>query len=819
MSSTGASPKRYADILLPLALPKAYTYAVPIEWQDLVKPGCRAEVVFGKNKRYAGLILSLSAVKPDYATKPLAALLDEEPVVTELQLALWKWMACYYLCTEGEVMAAALPSFFKLSSETLIVEHPEAVPDSQLLDDQEYLLAEALHIRKQLRLSEIQQILDQRTVYPVVRRLLEKGGCLIHEQLQERYKPRKEYFVSLRVTYQDEQALSELMNQWKGAPRQLDLLMSFWQLSRGRDEVPRTELLQASGATTVQLNALVDKQILAVEHRRVDRLPRMAPHIRIDFRLSDLQREALQAIHASFAERPVCLLHGVTGSGKTEIYIELMRPYVEAGRQVLFLLPEIALTAQIIRRLQHHLGGHVAVYHSKFSDAERVEIWNRVRRKEVTVVLGPRSALLLPFADLGLIIVDEEHDTSYKQQDPAPRYHARDTALYYASRCGAQVLLGSATPSLESYQHASTGKYGLVTLPERYGGMALPEIEVVRPLDESGRKRLMISDTLQADMIRVLQEGRQVILFQNRRGYDPYRMCGACGHIPQCLQCDVSLTLHKSSGRLHCHYCGSVYPNPLQCEACGSVAWTERNFGTEKIEEQLAERCAGYRVARMDVDSVRGKNAHDTLIREFEARQLEVLVGTQMVVKGLDFGHVSLVGILDADGLLGFSDFRVNERAFQLMEQVSGRAGRKDIPGKVVIQTLRPGHPVIEWVRRHDYAAFFEHEREARRQFRYPPFCRLVKLTFRHRDREKAEAAAHRIAEALRAESGHEVIGPAVPVIPRLRNLYQMELLLKVDIQPRMGERSKNLVRHHIFTLQADKILRSVVVITDVDPL
>ena len=520
-----------------------------------------------------------------------------------------------------------------------------------------------------------------------------------------------------------------------------------------------------------------------------------------------------------FADKNVCLLHGVTSSGKTQLYIKLIEQVFNAGKQVLYLLPEIALTAQIIRRLQKNFGGNIAIYHSKFNNRERIELWNKIRTGEIKIVLGARSSLFLPFKDLGLVIVDEEHDSSYKQQDPAPRYNARDAAIYYGSLFGAKILLGSATPSLESYYNASQNKYGLVKLDERFGGIKLPEIEIINTSQVVQKGKVMISPQLKDAIQKAVEADRQVILFQNRRGYNPYLICGTCGHLPQCEHCDVSLTLHKYSNKLHCHYCGSTYPKLVTCPACGTNNWLEKNFGTEKIEEQLENDFASFKIARMDVDSVRGKTAHDSLIQLFEQHRLDILVGTQMVVKGLDFEKVSLVGVLDADGLLSFADFRANERAFQLMEQVSGRAGRKHEQGKVLIQAVNVKHPVLMLVQQHDYEKFYDFEIEKRKEFFYPPFSRMVVITLKHKDKEVVEAAANKLALFISQDLKEFITGPAAPVVGRLRNQYLMEIMIKLPKESGMSGVYRKVIRNHINLMSAEKSFKSVTVITDVDPM
>lgn len=808
----------WAEVILPLALPTVYTYSIPEHLLQMAKPGSRAEVVFGKNKKYAGIIRSVIDKKPDYKTKPLINILDEYPILFEEQLKLWHWMSQYYMCSEGEVMAAALPTNFKLSSETILIFNEEAGEDFSHLSDEEFLVAEALLLKKQLQLTEVQQVLDVTHVYPVIKRLIDKNICFAWEKLNERYKAKKENYVILNPQLNNDESLSTLLNDWKGAPKQMELLLAFLHIYKTEGEVTQTALLKKSGATAAQLKGLSDKNILVVEKRNVDRIRSLPKDINIDFELSAAQQQCLDELHRGLEEKNVCLLHGVTGSGKTQLYIKLIEEHFSKGEQVLYLLPEIALTTQIVRRLQKHFGGNIAIYHSKFNDQERIEIWNKIRTGELKIILGARSALFLPFKELGFIIVDEEHDASYKQQDPAPRYNARDAAIYYASLFNAKVLLGSATPSLESYFNAMQQKYALVNLDERFGAIKLPEIEIVNTRQVAQKGKVMISPQLNEAIQKAMDADKQVILFQNRRGYNPYLICGTCGYIPQCTHCDVSLTLHKHSNKLHCHYCGSTYPKLVTCPACGSNAWLEKNFGTEKIEEQLEEEFSKYRIARMDVDSVRGKTAHDSLIQLFEQHRLDILVGTQMVVKGLDFDNVSLVGILDADGLLSFADFRVNERAFQLMEQVSGRAGRKNEQGKVIIQAVNVKHPVILMVQEHNYQKFYDYEIGNRKEFFYPPYSRIVMLTLKHKDKDIIDAASDKLASLLRQDLKEYVVGPATPVIGRVRNQYLSELMIKLPKEPGMSLTYKKVIRNHINLLLAEKQFRAVTIIADVDP-
>jgi len=820
----------YADIVVPLALPRTYTWSVPPPMEEELKPGMRVEVNLGKNKKYAGIVKRIHKEKPDWGDpKEILNILDGVPVLYEQQLQLWEWIASYYMCSEGEVMAAALPAHFKLSSETVLVYNEEYGDEFTSLDNDEFIVGEALLIKKELKLNEVQQLLDSSHVYPVINRLIQKRVCIVWEALKEAYTAKKETYVVLNPQYDNEEELAQLLNddrRLQRAEKQMELLLSYLHLIRTTGEVTKPELLKKSNATDAQLKGLVDKKILWLEKRVVDRLPILAKDIKVDFELTPAQQKAYEEVKDSFEQKPVCLLHGVTSSGKTQIYIKLIEEMVRKGKQVLYMLPEIALTSQIIRRLQKHFGGYIGIYHSKFSQNERVEIWNKIKSGEMKVVLGARSAIFLPYSDLGMVICDEEHDTSYKQQDPAPRYNGRDSAVYLASlfhhgpeKNGARVLLGSATPSFETYHNAVRGKYGLVELMQRFGDVQLPPIHLIdtKTIMQKDRAKIMLSPQLVKAMQEVLDRQQQIILFQNRRGYTPYQVCRVCGWIPQCKYCDVSLTFHKLSNKLVCHYCGTNYPPLNTCAACGSHEFVQRNFGTEKIEEILQETFPKYRVARMDIDTVRGKNAHDVMIQQFEQRRIDILVGTQMVVKGLDFENVDLVGVLDADGLLHFADFRVNERAFQLMEQVSGRAGRKQSTSNVLIQTSQPGHPVLAYVKQHNYKKLFEDELVKRKHFFYPPFSRIIQLTFRHKIKGILDAAAHQFTNALKARYDDFLVGPAEPIVGRVRNQFLMELLIKLPKDNQTILNCKRDIMEQVAVLHQDSRFKSVIVVPDVD--
>lgn len=819
--SSPSGDESFAEIIIPLFLPQNYTWTVPEQLQNKIQPGIRVEVSL-RNKKYTGIVKRIFKEKPAaFDPKPILNILDNEPLIHEQQLKLWEWIADYYMCTEGDVMQAAIPANLKLSSETILIWNEERGEDFTDLNDDEFIVAEALSIKKELRLNEVQQLLDASHVYPVIKRLIEKKVCYVWEELKEKYKEKTETYIELHPDYRHEEKLAELLNKPSKAPKQMELLLGFLHLQRTEGEVTQSELLKKSNATSAQLKGLIDKKILIADKRSTNRIFSSPKTVVIDFQLSEAQQQAADDILNVFNEKQVCLLHGVTSSGKTQIYIKLIEYFIKQGKQVLYMLPEIALTAQIIRRLQKHFGGYIAIYHSKFNANERVEIWNKVKTGETKVVLGARSSLFLPFKDLGLVIADEEHEASYKQQEPAPRYHARDAAIYYASLFNAKVLLGSATPSIESYYNCMLGKYGLVKLTERFGNLEMPNIEIVdtKKVIMKSKDKIMVTPSLKEAISKAVIENQQVILFQNRRGYSPYLICGVCGWIPQCQNCDVSLTLHKAKNKLVCHYCGTNYPVMYTCAACGSHHFIQKNFGTEKIEEMIAEEFPSAKIARMDYDSVKGKHDHDALIKLFEQRRIDILVGTQMVVKGLDFEHVNLVGILDADALLNFADFRVNERAFQLMEQVSGRAGRKHLRGEVLIQVSNTHHPVLQFVREHDYQKLYDFEISNRKQFFYPPFSRIIQITFKHKESHIAEEAASLMVQGLQLQFKQNITGPAEPVVNRIRNQYLWELLIKLPKDAHVIHQCKQQIEQQIAIIQSNKRYRAVTIIPDADPV
>lgn len=820
--------KQYIDVLLPLPLANQYTYSLPEALEGKVQTGSRVIVPFGRKKFYTALVVNVHYCPPEaYETKDVAEVLDEHPILLPPQLRLWKWMASYYLCTPGDVYKAALPSGMKLESETIVTANPDFEADGPLTPREQQVL-DLLAQEPEQCITQLEKKTDvTKNILPVINSLLGKGAISVKEELKRSYKPKTETRVKLAADCQTEERLRQLFDELARAHKQLALLMKYLELSgfftdkSTLREVSKKELLTRADATPTIFNGLVEKGIFETYQFEVGRLDRGQTHT-VDINpLNPAQQSAYDAILNSFREKNVCLLHGVTSSGKTEIYIHLIRQAIESGRQVLYLLPEIALTTQITERLKRVFGGRIGIYHSKFPDAERVEIWQKQLRPEghYDIILGVRSSVFLPFHNLGLIIVDEEHETTYKQQDPAPRYHARDTAIMLASLYGAKVLLGTATPSIDSYHNALTGKYGLVTLGERYKDIRLPDIHIV-DIKELARKKMMngpFSPELLAAIRQALEHREQVILFQNRRGFAPMIECKVCGWVPKCKNCDVSLTYHKGLNQLTCHYCGYTYAVPRSCPACGSVELVNRGFGTEKIEDNIREIFPDAKVARMDLDTTRSRSAYERIIADFEAGKTHILIGTQMVSKGLDFDHVSVVGILNADNMLNYPDFRAHERAFQLMAQVAGRAGRRDKRGLVILQTKSPDLPVIHQVVNNDYAQMYEEQTAERRMFHYPPFCRFIYVYLKHRKEDVVNQAADTLAAWLRTAFGDKVLGPDKPPVGRIQMLFIKKIVIKVDLNM-----SGSKVRDYLLRVQhqliEDERFRSLLVYYDVDP-
>jgi primosomal protein N' (replication factor Y) len=823
-SSDSSSSFHFADVILPLNLPQVLTYGVPHNLEGSLKAGMRVEVSLGRNKHYAGVVERLHNEKPEaYQVKPVKSIVDDEPVVNEKQLQFWRWIAHYYMAAPGEIMQAALPAHLKLMGETKLIWNGGS-PDAGNINwsDDAFIAAEALELKQELSISELRAIVGQRALKNVLNELLEKEAVLINDSLEPLYKRKKERVIRLATEYKNEERLSSLFDELAKAPRQLELLMSYVELSLKNKFVRQHDLLERSGASAAQIKALSDKGIFIVEEKDVDRLMYEGIEEAKEIVFTPAQEKAFEEVETGLAEKNVVLLEGVTGSGKTILYIQKIKQCLAEGKQAVLLLPEIGLTTQLVRRLYAYFGEELGVYHSRFSNNERVEIWEKVKKEQYKIVVGPRSALWLPYHDLGLIIVDEEHDGSYKQKDPAPRFHARDAAVYLASLHSAKVILGSATPSVESLYNAQQGKYGYVLLNERYLGVNLPTIQIINAksidtLRSQGIK--LISPELLQAMTEALQQQKQIILFQNRRGYAPFQLCTVCGWVPHCKNCAVSLTYHKSSDKLHCHYCGLKAAVIHTCPSCGSNRLQSKTFGTERIEEEVQHIFPEARVARMDVDSMRGKQSMSDLLDKLEKHQIDILVGTQMVVKGLDFARVALVGILSADSLFSYPDFRVNERAFQLMEQVSGRAGRTDGAGKVIVQAYNLQHPVLQWVNEHNVRAFYDHEIKYREFFAYPPFTRLVKIIFKHKDEPKAISAAAQLAQALQSIEGITIQGPVPALVSRVRNLFIHEVWVKCPRDARVLEQVKALIREQKHTITAQRGYSSLQVLFDVDPV
>lgn len=810
----------FVDLILPLPLPNTYIYEVPDSFSG-VECGMRVVVQFGQKKLYTALISKVHQNAPEnYRAKPILSVLDDFPVVTGKQLDFWKWIATYYCCHLGEVMNAAFPSGLKLSSETTILLGDVQV-NPEMLTNKEYLIIEALERQPKLSLLEVAKILDQKTIFPIIKALLDRDFIVLQEELNDRYKPKIIRFVEL--ANDDQTILSEDIESLEKAPKQLELLLSFLSIKKNQTKelVAVSDLVKSVQASHQTLNTLVKKGVLKIEEEIVGRLESYDKPIESIKELSTFQQNAYTEIHTHFKEKDVVLLHGVTSSGKTEIYVKLIQEAIARGEQVLYLLPEIALTTQIINRLRKYFGDQIGVYHSKFNQNERVEVWNEVLQGgRFPIILGARSALFLPFQKLGLVIIDEEHENTFKQYNPAPRYNARDAALVWAKMHQGKVLLGSATPSLESYTNAKNGKYGLVTLSERFGGVEMPEVETVDIKYVRHRKQMKgaFSPYLLEQMQEALDKGEQIILFQNRRGFAPVSECQTCGWTSKCNSCDVSLTYHKKIDLLKCHYCGYSEAPLRKCKACGGIDVLVKGMGTEKIEEELQPFFPDSVIKRMDLDTTSKKHAHQEIISDFENKRIDVLIGTQMVTKGLDFDNVSIVGVLNADTMLNFPDFRSHERAYQLITQVSGRAGRKKKRGKVIIQTYSPDHSVIHAVKENDYQGMFNEEMQERNAFHYPPYCKLLKITAMHKDYLLTNQAARDLAILMRQSFGKNVLGPEYPAVSRIKNKYLKNILLKIEpgTSPHQAKQHLLLISNKINEKPEYKSVRFVI---DVDPV
>ena len=817
----------FIDVIVPVPLPGLFTYFAEEEIVHQLGVGKRVVVKFGRGKLYTAIIHTIHNNPPkNYQAKAIDFVLDDFPIVDEVQLKMWEWISSYYMCSLGEVMGAALPSGFKLVNETKVLLNETQKTDLSNLSDKEYLVAEALQIQPVLSLDEISNILGIKSIHKIIKSLYEKNIIVLEDEIKEKYSPKIITFVDWnRQNYPTKESLNSAFELLKSAPKQQDLLLQIlgdgdWKIDSFK--IKRSQLIKKYNSTSPVVNGLVKKGVFTLTEEEEGRLSSYVGKIENSLELNQEQENAFQAIKKQFEQKDSVLLHGVTGSGKTEVYTKLIMDALAKGERVLYLLPEIALTTQIIKRLQRVFGDKVGVYHSKFNLNERVELWNEMLNPEskYKVILGARSSLFLPLKNLGLIIVDEEHENTFKQFDPAPRYHGRDLALVLSKMHKAKVLLGSATPSVESYFNAKTEKYGLVELTKRYGGIQLPEVQCGDLKGDKKKKRMvsLFTELLKNNMDEALEKGEQIILFQNRRGFAPMLECFTCGHIQQCKRCDVSLTYHKHSNLLRCHYCGYTEKVELTCTACGSVDTNMRGFGTEKIEEEVKKVFPKARVARMDLDTTRGKNSYQNLISKFEDKEVDILVGTQMVSKGLDFNNVSLVGVLNADQMLYYPDFRAFERAYQLMAQVSGRAGRKYKRGKVIIQSHNPHHNTIRDVMDNDYLNMYNSEILNRRNFLYPPFYRLIYLTFRHKERDVLDACCDTFASNLKSEIGNDrVLGPEYPGISRINNLYNKKIMIKAQKSLSIVQ-IKSKIKYWIDVFKKDSAFKYVRITVDVDP-
>ena len=826
---------QYADVILPLAVSGYFTYHIPEELAEKVVPGIRVIVQFGVKKFYSALVHMVHHQQPTaYQTKPIEYLIDTSPIIPVLCFPFWEWIAAYYQCTIGEVLKGAFPSGLKLESETRINYNDDySEQEDKRLTPGELLVLQIINERKSLSITELNLALRKKDALAIVKELLLKGAVFVGEELKENYRLKTEAIISLTQRFSTERYVNMAVDSLAKTPAQQNLLLSYLQLSEfdkegTKREVTKKELLKVNGSGTSILNALINKRILEVTNQKIDRLNAFKGEIREISTLSEAQSTALGGIKALMLEHKVILLHGVTSSGKTEIYIQLIKDCLSNGKQALYLLPEIGISTQIIERLTKVFGGKAGIYHSKFNDSERVEIWNKVLnfdpkndlKYDYQLIVGTRSAIFLPFRNLGLIIVDEEHDHSYKQVNPAPRYHARDSAIVLGHLLNIPVILGTATPSIESYFNAMTGKYGYIALNERHLKIEMPEILTADFKDAYKRKQMRshLTPLLYDEITKALDKKEQIILFQNRRGFSPYIECRMCGWVPKCTSCDVSLTYHKHNNSLVCHYCGFSVNHPGNCRICQHKELTNKGFGTEKVEDDLRLIFPEAIIDRMDFDTTRSKRGFEKIINSFQNGSIDILVGTQMVTKGLDFENVSIVGILNADNLLNQPDFRAFERGYQLMAQVSGRAGRKKGQGKVIIQTSNPVHPIILNVIHNDYESMFKGQIEERKQFKYPPFYRIIGLILKHPVRPELDRIADELAFQLRDRFRSRILGPEYPEVNKIKTLYIKQLWIKIERENSVVHIKRQL-QEIIDLIKQHELNKTIQIIIDVDPI
>lgn len=812
----------FIDVILPLPLERNFSYAVTEAEFEFIKPGMRVAVPFGKRKIYTALVFKLHNTAPTaYDVKSIHSIIDETPIIHEVQLRHWSWIAQYYMCAIGDVLSAALPNALLLQSESIIALHPEVSFDENTLTDDQFIVIEALQQEPRLTVDEVHSILHNKNTFKVLKPLLDAHLITTSQELVQKYKPKLLRCVTLHANYSKQHNLEALLEQLQRSKKQKQIVLAYFSLSKDSEKVAVAEIKKTSGGSSAQIKTLIDKGVFEEHFIEIDRLKFDELAHKKTVILSAAQNDALSNIKTVLLDKDVCLFHGVTSSGKTEIYVKLIEEALENHQQALFLVPEIALTSQLVLRLKHFFGDQIEVYHSRFNPNERVEIWNRVLQnsERSRVVIGARSSLFLPFSNLGLVIIDEEHEPSYKQFDPPPRYHARDTAIVLAGLHKAKTILGSATPSIESYFNATIQqKYGYVSLTKRYNDVILPEIELVDLKDKYKRKRMTghFSDRLISEMKEALDNNHQIILFQNRRGYAPILSCNTCGHSPECPNCDVSLTYHQYSNQLRCHYCSYSIVSQKQCGACGGVDLDTKGFGTEQIQEETMTLFPEAKVARMDLDTTRGKYSYERIIQKFEQKEIDILVGTQMLTKGLDFRDIKLVGVLNADQLINFPDFRAHERCFQLLQQVSGRAGRTKIRGKVIIQSYNPHHNILQQVSMNDYVKMFNEQTYQRRIYKYPPYYRIIKITLKHKDYNRVNEGAAWLAKSLSQFFGSNVLGPEFPPVSRIRNLYHKNILIKIPDEQSL-QKTKTIIHRVKNSFLSTKLFRPIRLVINVD--
>lgn len=820
-------PTLYAEIILPLPLNATFTYRIPESMINNLKIGHRVIVQFGKKKFYTGIVSAITPIAPEgYEVKDISTLLDEYPIIKHPQLKFWQWISDYYLCAIGDVYKAAVPIGLKIESETFIETNNEIeICELSQLNDRDIIVYQLLDHEGKLSLADIEKKTGFKNCIDIINRLLSYNAVIISEKLIERYRSKKETYVRIALPHNNNEEIHNAFNAVKGAKKQETVLLALLEMSgfyrKEQHEITRAQLIERTGTTSTIISALAKKGIIEVYKKEINRFKFNGIVTHQLPILSEAQNNALNEIHNSFNDYNITLLHGVTSSGKTEIYIHLISHILQRGDQVLFLVPEIALTTQLTRRLQKVFGDRVLIYHSRFTDNERVDIWKKLlTENEPCVIIGARSSLFLPFCRLGIVIVDEEHETSYKQYDPSPRYNARDIAMVLASMHGAKTLLGSATPSIETYHKATTGKFGLVELLTRYDDVSLPEIEIIDMT--TSRKRYLTNGSFAQHTIaasrHALIDGKQIILFHNRRGFAPLARCKQCAWIPKCQNCDVSLTYHRFQNQLVCHYCGASYQLPNICPSCKEPGVEILGYGTERIEDEITNIFPDYKILRMDLDTTRNKDSYENIIDDFSNHKADILVGTQMVTKGLDFGDVNLVAVLNADAIINFPDFRSSERAFNMLEQVSGRAGRRNTQGKVIVQTTNPNHPIIGFLKNHDYNGFYNHVIDERRLFNYPPFTRVIYIYLKHRDNDTLIEIASIYASRLRELFGNRIFGPEEPMVARVQSLHIRKIMLKVEINASM-KKVKTILRNTYEQMHQHPRMKGMIVYYDVDPM